>query len=71
MKHVNLLNGLEFLIGIEPLRGSGGAVVGTLYDKDTREAVFESDFPTYKDAYWTMMELDANAWLGAQSLPLA
>jgi hypothetical protein len=68
--HVELLNGMEFHIRITPMRDSGGAVMGLLADKETDETVFESEFPTYKDAYWVLMELDANAWLGADGSPV-
>lgn len=68
--HVKLLNGLEFSIRIHEIRGSGGACMGLLVDKDTGEVVFESEFPSYKDAYWTLMDFDANAWLGAPSIPV-
>jgi len=47
-----------YLIRITPQRGSG--VLGTLEDKDTGEIVFESEFPSYKDAYWALMEMDSS-----------
>jgi hypothetical protein len=68
-KHVNQLSGLEFLIQIDQIRGSGGACLGSLVDRETEEIVFESDFPSYGDAYRALMEMDANAWLGSASLP--
>jgi len=58
MKHQPLLNGLVYLIRITPQRGS--AVLGFLEDKETGEIVFESDFPSYKDAYWALMEMDSS-----------
>lgn len=47
-----------YLIRITPQRGSG--VLGTLEDKATGEIVFESEFPSYKDAYWALMEMDSS-----------
>ena len=58
MKHTPLLNGLVYHIRITPQRGSG--VLGTLEDKATGEIFFESEFPSYKDAYWVLMEMDGN-----------
>ncbi len=37
--------------------------MGSLEDKDTGEIIFESEFPTYKDAYWALQEFDENAFL--------
>ena len=65
MKHQPLLNGLVYLIRITPQRGS--AVLGFLEDKETGEIVFESDFPSYKDAYWALMEMDSNEFLTQQA----
>lgn len=64
-KHADRLNGLEFSIRIDEMRGCHGACVGQLVDKDTCEVVFESEFPSYKDAYWALMEMDGDAWLGS------
>ena len=58
MNHQPLLNGLVYFIRITPLRGSG--VTGTLEDKQSGDIVFESEFPSYKDAYWALMEMDTN-----------
>jgi hypothetical protein len=70
MKHQPLLNGLVYLIRITPVRGS--EVLGTLGDKATGEIVFESMFPSYKDAYWALMEMDGNEFLGSlASRPLS
>ena len=70
MNHQPLLNGLVFLIRITPQRGSG--VLGTLEDNTTGEVVFESDFPSYRDAYWALMEMDGNEYLGSlANRPLA
>jgi hypothetical protein len=70
MKHQPLLNGLVYLLRITDVRGSG--VLGTLEEKATGEIVFESDFPCYKDAYWALMEIDANEFLGSlDSRPLS
>lgn len=64
MKHVPVLQGLVYLIRISPLRGQ--AVIGFLEDGDT--VVFESEFPCYKDAYWTLMEMDSNDFLSNQTV---
>jgi hypothetical protein len=70
MKHQPLLNGLVYLIRIAPVRGSG--VLGTLEEKGTSEVIFESVFPSYKDAYWALMEIDGNEFLGSlASRPLS
>ena len=69
-KHVGIINGMDFLIRISPMRGCGGAHTGELVDKETRDVVFESDFPSYKDAYNALMEMDANSWLGAEGSPV-
>ena len=70
MKHQPLLNGLVYLVRIAPVRGSD--VLGTLGDKTTGEIVFESMFPSYKDAYWALMEIDGNEFLGSlASRPLS
>ncbi len=61
MKHQPLLNGLVYLVRITPQRGSG--VLGCLQDKKTGEIVFESELPSYKDAYWALMEMDSEAWV--------
>ena len=58
MKHVPVLGGMVYLIRITPQRGSG--VLGTLEVND--EVVFESYFPSYKDAYWALMEMDSNEY---------
>jgi hypothetical protein len=63
MNHQPLLNGLVFHIRITPQRGWG--VLGTLEDKDTGEVVFESEFSSYKDAYWALMEMDGNEFLAS------
>jgi hypothetical protein len=69
MKHQPLLNGLVYLVRIAPVRGSD--VLGTLEEKDTGKVVFESVFPSYKDAYWALMEIDGNEFLGSlESRPL-
>jgi hypothetical protein len=70
-KHVGILNGLEFLIRISPMRGSGGAHMGELVDKETDEVVFESDFPSYGDAYHALMEMDTNSWLSVRESPVS
>lgn len=64
MKHQPLLNGLTFFIRITPQRGSG--VLGTLEDKVTGEIVFESNFPSYKDAYWALMDMDSREFVSSQ-----
>ena len=70
MKHQPLLNGLVYLVRIVPVRGSD--VLGTLEEKDTGEVIFESVFPSYKDAYWALMEMDGNEFLGSlASRPLS
>ncbi len=61
MNHQPLLNGLVYLVRITPQRGSG--VLGTLEDKATGEIVFESEFPSYKDAYWALMEMDSSEFV--------
>ena len=58
MNHVPLLRGLTYTISIMPMRG--GAVVGSL--KEEGDIVFESTFPSYKDAYWALMEMDENEY---------
>lgn len=63
MNHQPLLNGLVYFIRITPVRGSG--VLGTLEEKGSGEIVFESEFPCYKDAYWALMEMDGNEFLGS------
>ena len=63
MKHQPLLNGLVYLIRIAPVRGS--EAMGALENKATGEIVFESMFPSYKDAYWALMEMDGNEFLGS------
>lgn len=63
MNHTPLLNGLVFHIRITAQRGSG--FVGVLEEKATGEVVFESDFPSYRDAYWALMEMDGNEYLGS------
>ena len=69
MKHQPLLNGLVYLVRIAPVRGSD--VLGTLEENDTGKVVFESVFPSYKDAYWALMEIDGNEFLGSlESRPL-
>lgn len=62
MKHQPLINGLVYLIHISQRRGS---VLGLLEDKETGEFLFESEFPSYKDAYWALKEMDANEFLGS------
>jgi hypothetical protein len=57
--HVPVLRGLTFAMRIEPLRGGG--VIGSLEDRGT--IVFESEFPCYKDAYWALMDMDAQEFL--------
>lgn len=37
--------------------------MGSLTEKDTGEIVFEGEFPTYKDAYWALQELDENVFM--------
>jgi hypothetical protein len=70
MKHQPLLNGLVYLLRITDVRGS--EVLGALEEKDTGEIVFESMFPSYKDAYWALMEMDGNEFLGSlASRPLS
>ena len=70
MKHQPLLNGLVYLIRITPVRGS--EAMGALENKATGEIVFESMFPSYKDAYWALMEMDGNEFLGSlASRPLS
>lgn len=59
MKGVPILSGLVYLIRITPQRGSG--VLGTL--ELGGEVVFESQFPSYKDAYWALMEMDGNEFV--------
>lgn len=59
MKSVPILSGLVYLIRITPQRGSG--VLGTL--ELGGEVVFESQFPSYKDAYWALMEMDGNEFV--------
>jgi hypothetical protein len=61
MKHQPLLNGLVFFVRIVPQRGCG--VLGTLEDKETGEVIFESLFPSYKDAYWALMEMDSREFI--------
>ena len=58
--HTPIVNGLTYLIHITKSRGF---VMGSLEDKDTGEIIFESEFPTYKDAYWALQEFDENAFL--------
>lgn len=60
-RHTPIISGLVYLIRITPQRGSG--VLGTL--ELGGEVVFESQFPTYKDAYWTLLEMDGNDFLNA------
>lgn len=56
MKHVSVLQGLSYIIRITPMHG--GYVIGTL---ESGEGIqFESEFPSYKDAYWALMEMDSN-----------
>lgn len=55
-QHIPIIGGLVYRIRITPMRGSG--VLGTL--ELGGEVVFESEFPTYKDAYWTLLEMDGN-----------
>lgn len=61
MKHQPLLNGLVYFIRITGQRGA--SVLGFLEDKETGEIVFESPFPSYKDAYYALMEMDSNDYL--------
>lgn len=63
MKHVPLLGGMVYQIRITPQRGFG--VLGTL--EADGEVVFESHFPSYKDAYWVLMEMDSNEYLESLS----
>lgn len=58
--HTPIVNGLVYLINISQQRGF---VMGSLTEKDTGEIVFESEFPTYKDAYWALQELDENVFM--------
>ena len=55
MNHIPILSGLIYTIRITPQRGSW--VLGTL--EAGGEVVFESEFPSYKDAYWALMEMDS------------
>lgn len=57
--HIPLLRGLTYAIRITPMRG--GTVIGALEEEG--EIVFESHFPSYKDAYWALMEMDGNDFL--------
>lgn len=59
MRHVPVLSGLVYLIRITPQRGS--SVLGTL--ELGGEIMFESEFPSYTDAYWALMEMDGNDFL--------
>lgn len=61
MNHQPLLNGLVYLIRITGQRGS--SVIGFLEDKESGEIYFESEFPSYTDAYWALMEMDSNDYL--------
>lgn len=56
MNHVPLLRGLTYIIRITPMRG--GAVIGSLEEEG--DIFFEAEFPSYKDAYWALMEMDSN-----------
>lgn len=60
-KHTPVVNGLSFLVRITERRGL--PVLGQLQDKQTGEIVFEEDFPSYRDAYWVLKELDENDYL--------
>jgi len=57
--NVPVLQGLAFLIRIVPQRGAG--VLGIL--EEDGQIVFESEFPSYKDAYWALMEMDGYEFL--------
>lgn len=57
--HVPLLRGMTYIIRITPMRG--GAVIGSLEEKG--DIVFESNFPSYKDAYWALMEMDESEYM--------
>lgn len=59
MRHVPVLSGLVYLIRITPQRGS--SVLGTL--ELGGEVVFESNFPSYKDAYWALMGMDGHEFV--------
>lgn len=59
MKHVPLLQGLVFRIHITPIGGT--AVIGRLEEEG--DFVFESEFESYRDAYWVLMKLDGNEYI--------
>lgn len=64
MKHyVPVLRGLCYTIRITPQRGFG--VVGTLEEDD--EVIFEAEFMSYTDAYWSLMEMDSNDYIKKQN----
>lgn len=56
-----LLNGLSFTVRITRRRGL--PFLGQLEDKETGEVVFEDEFPSYRDAYWSLMEMDGLEYL--------
>ena len=60
-QHIPYLRGLAFHIRITPRRGAG--VIGTL--EDNGDVVFESEFPSYKDAYWALMDMDCQAFVSS------
>lgn len=60
-KHTPVVNGLSFLVRITERRGL--PVLGQLQDKQTGEIVFEEDFPSYRDAYWALKQIDENEYL--------
>lgn len=57
--HYPLIQGLVHLIRINRIRGQG--FCGQL--ELDGEIVFESEFPSYKDAYWALKEIDANVFM--------
>lgn len=61
MRNEPVINGLVYLWEIEKRRGF---VIGRLVTKpEPREVVFESEFPTYSDAYLALKDMDGNEFL--------
>lgn len=54
-----VVQGLMYILRFT--RQRGGWFIGQL--EEDGEIVFESEFPSYKDAYWALKELDENVFM--------
>lgn len=62
--HAPLLNGLVYFIRITK-KPRKQEFLGTLEDKATGESIFDDVFPSYKDAYWALMDIDKREYVAS------